>query len=109
MGKQFGNLMKTRHVVSYYLSPFEQKIFPSIPDKILNTWRRFSSSFFRVTPPGSRCRRLRRAWTQMRGQDHQGVDCCLQRLWGLAAAMRRFPRGLCQVCMHAGLLAGKSS
>ncbi|XP_026545696.1 cytochrome b-c1 complex subunit 8 [Notechis scutatus] len=50
MGKQFGNLMKTRHVVSYYLSPFEQKIFPNIPHRILNTWRRFSSSFFRVTP-----------------------------------------------------------
>ncbi|XP_058016387.1 cytochrome b-c1 complex subunit 8 [Ahaetulla prasina] len=50
MGKQFGNLMKTRHVVSYYLSPFEQKLFPSISHKILNTWRRFSSSFFRVTP-----------------------------------------------------------
>ncbi|ETE62344.1 Cytochrome b-c1 complex subunit 8, partial [Ophiophagus hannah] len=53
MGKQFGNLMKTRHVVSYYLSPFEQKIFPNIPHKILNTWRRFSSSFFRVTPRSS--------------------------------------------------------
>ncbi|XP_034263951.1 cytochrome b-c1 complex subunit 8 [Pantherophis guttatus] len=50
MGKQFGNLMKTRHVVSYYLSPFEQKMFPNISHRMVNTWRRFSSSFFRVTP-----------------------------------------------------------
>ncbi|KAL7978123.1 hypothetical protein Chor_005110, partial [Crotalus horridus] len=26
MGKEFGNLMKTRHIVTYYLSPFEQKL-----------------------------------------------------------------------------------
>ncbi|XP_063172965.1 cytochrome b-c1 complex subunit 8 [Candoia aspera] len=50
MGKQFGNLMKTRHVVSYYLSPFEQKLFPSYSQRILNTWRRIRSSFFRVAP-----------------------------------------------------------
>uniref|UniRef100_A0A8C6X509 Tachykinin receptor 2 n=1 Tax=Naja naja TaxID=35670 RepID=A0A8C6X509_NAJNA len=43
------------------------------------------------------------------GRLRRGMDCCLQRLWGLAAAMRRFPRSLCQVCLRAGLLAGKSS
>uniref|UniRef100_A0A0K8RWG8 Cytochrome b-c1 complex subunit 8 n=1 Tax=Crotalus horridus TaxID=35024 RepID=A0A0K8RWG8_CROHD len=51
MGKEFGNLMKTRHIVTYYLSPFEQKLFPNISHRILNTWRRFSSSVFRVVPP----------------------------------------------------------
>ncbi|KAM6434810.1 cytochrome b-c1 complex subunit 8 [Python bivittatus] len=51
MGKHFGNLMKTRHIVSYYLSPFEQKLYPSYSRKILNTWRRFTSSIFRVAPP----------------------------------------------------------
>uniref|UniRef100_A0A6B2FET0 Cytochrome b-c1 complex subunit 8 n=2 Tax=Crotalinae TaxID=8710 RepID=A0A6B2FET0_9SAUR len=50
MGKEFGNLMKTRHIVTYYLSPFEQKVFPNISHRILNTWRRFSSSVFRVVP-----------------------------------------------------------
>ncbi|KAJ8015034.1 hypothetical protein DPEC_G00021950 [Dallia pectoralis] len=52
MGRHFGNLAKIRHVITYSLSPFEQRAFPNYFSKgIPNVWRRFSSSFFRVAPP----------------------------------------------------------
>nr|XP_056709624.1 cytochrome b-c1 complex subunit 8 [Euleptes europaea] len=52
MGIHFGNLARVRHVITYSLSPFEQRAFPNYFSKgIPNTWRRFSTQFFRVAPP----------------------------------------------------------
>ncbi|XP_018531240.1 cytochrome b-c1 complex subunit 8 [Lates calcarifer] len=52
MGRHFGNLARVRHVITYSLSPFEQKAFPNYFSKgIPNAWRRFTSSFFKVAPP----------------------------------------------------------
>ncbi|NWI56468.1 QCR8 protein, partial [Calyptomena viridis] len=52
MGKQFGNLARVRHVISYSLSPFEQRAIPNVfSDGLPNVWRRFSSQVFRVAPP----------------------------------------------------------
>ncbi|CAL8263352.1 unnamed protein product [Lota lota] len=52
MGHHFGGLAKVRHVITYSLSPFEQRAFPNYFSKgIPNVWRRFTSSFFRVAPP----------------------------------------------------------
>ena len=51
MGHHFGGLAKVRHVITYSLSPFEQKAFPNYFSKgIPNVWRRFTSSIFRVAP-----------------------------------------------------------
>ena len=51
MGLHFGGLAKVRHVITYSLSPFEQRAFPNYFSKgIPNVWRRFTSSFFRVAP-----------------------------------------------------------
>ncbi|KAJ7307377.1 hypothetical protein JRQ81_009391 [Phrynocephalus forsythii] len=52
MGVKFGNLARIRHVVTYSLSPFEQRAFPNYLSKgVLNMWRRFSEQVFRVVPP----------------------------------------------------------
>uniref|UniRef100_A0A1A8FL73 Cytochrome b-c1 complex subunit 8 n=1 Tax=Nothobranchius korthausae TaxID=1143690 RepID=A0A1A8FL73_9TELE len=52
MGRHFGDLAKIRHIITYSLSPFEQKAFTNYFSKgIPNVWRRFSGSFFRVAPP----------------------------------------------------------
>ncbi|XP_042295906.1 cytochrome b-c1 complex subunit 8 [Sceloporus undulatus] len=52
MGIHFGNLERMRHVITYSLSPFEQRAFPNYFSKgILNVWRRFSSQVLRVAPP----------------------------------------------------------
>ncbi|KAM7417822.1 hypothetical protein PAMA_017461 [Pampus argenteus] len=52
MGFQFGNLAKVRHVITYSLSPFEQRAFPNFFYKgIPNVWRRTTSSFFKIAPP----------------------------------------------------------
>ncbi|XP_014855563.1 PREDICTED: cytochrome b-c1 complex subunit 8 isoform X2 [Poecilia mexicana] len=52
MGRHFGDLAKVRHVITYSLSPFEQKAFANYFSKgIPNVWRRFTSSFFKVAPP----------------------------------------------------------
>ncbi|XP_008282579.1 cytochrome b-c1 complex subunit 8 [Stegastes partitus] len=52
MGQKFGELAHIRHVITYSLSPFEQRAFPNFFSKTLpNTWRRFTGSFFRVAPP----------------------------------------------------------
>ncbi|XP_053224476.1 cytochrome b-c1 complex subunit 8-like [Podarcis raffonei] len=52
MGIHFGNLERVRHVITYSLSPFEQRAFPHFFSKgILNVWRRFSTQVFRVVPP----------------------------------------------------------
>ncbi|XP_067455120.1 cytochrome b-c1 complex subunit 8 [Thunnus thynnus] len=52
MGFHFGNLAKVRHVITYSISPFEQRAFPSYFSKgIPNVWRRITASFFKVAPP----------------------------------------------------------
>ncbi|XP_006003258.1 cytochrome b-c1 complex subunit 8 [Latimeria chalumnae] len=52
MGRHFGNLIKVRHIITYSLSPFEQKAFPNYFSKgIPNVWRRFRGQVFRVAPP----------------------------------------------------------
>ncbi|XP_005997905.1 cytochrome b-c1 complex subunit 8-like [Latimeria chalumnae] len=52
MGRHFGNLIKVRHIITFSLSPFEQKAFPNYFTKgIPNLWRRFQSQIFRVAPP----------------------------------------------------------
>ncbi|XP_070553683.1 cytochrome b-c1 complex subunit 8-like [Ptychodera flava] len=52
MGRSFGNLTKARGIISYSLSPFEQKAFAGvISDGVPNVWRRFRSRAFRVLPP----------------------------------------------------------
>uniref|UniRef100_A0A1L8E0W6 Cytochrome b-c1 complex subunit 8 n=1 Tax=Nyssomyia neivai TaxID=330878 RepID=A0A1L8E0W6_9DIPT len=52
MGGHFGELAKVRGIVTYKLSPFEQKAFAGfLTHAIPNTFRRFRSSVFRVVPP----------------------------------------------------------
>uniref|UniRef100_A0A1A8MG36 Cytochrome b-c1 complex subunit 8 n=2 Tax=Nothobranchius TaxID=28779 RepID=A0A1A8MG36_9TELE len=52
MGRHFGDLAKIRHIITYSLSPFEQRAFTNYFSKgIPNVWRRFSGSFFKVAPP----------------------------------------------------------
>ncbi|NXV03542.1 QCR8 protein, partial [Cettia cetti] len=52
MGKHFGNLARVRHVISYSLSPFEQRAFPNILSQgIPNVGRRFASQVLKVAPP----------------------------------------------------------
>ncbi|CAH2277024.1 cytochrome b-c1 complex subunit 8 [Pelobates cultripes] len=51
-GLHFGNLAKVRHIITYSLSPFEQKAFPHYFSKgIPNMWRRFSAQVLKVAPP----------------------------------------------------------
>ncbi|XP_056149081.1 cytochrome b-c1 complex subunit 8 [Lampris incognitus] len=52
MGRHFGDLARIRYIITYSLSPFEQKAFPNYFSKgIPNLWRRFTASFFKVAPP----------------------------------------------------------
>ncbi|KAK6475766.1 cytochrome b-c1 complex subunit 8-like [Huso huso] len=52
MGRHFGDLARIRHIITYSLSPFEQKAFANYFSKgIPNVWRRFSSQVFKVAPP----------------------------------------------------------
>ncbi|KFO70034.1 Cytochrome b-c1 complex subunit 8, partial [Cuculus canorus] len=52
MGLHFGNLARVRHVITYSLSPFEQRALPNLlSDALPNVWRRFSSQVFKVVPP----------------------------------------------------------
>ncbi|XP_020381499.1 cytochrome b-c1 complex subunit 8 [Stegostoma tigrinum] len=52
MGRHFGNLIKLRHIITYTISPFEQKAFPNYFSKgIPNTWRRFKGQVLRIVPP----------------------------------------------------------
>lgn len=51
MGLEFGNLTRTRHVISYSLSPFEQRAFPNYFSKgIPNVLRRTRERILRVAP-----------------------------------------------------------
>ncbi len=59
MGRHFGDLSKIRHVVTYSISPFEQRAFPSYFSKgIPNVWRRLKTSVFKVAPRKSLCPKL---------------------------------------------------
>jgi len=49
--KGFGQLHRTRHVISYRLSPFEQRAFAGISQAPLNWLRRIRSNIFTVAPP----------------------------------------------------------
>ncbi|KAF7483030.1 cytochrome b-c1 complex subunit 8 [Marmota monax] len=52
MGREFGNLARMRHVITYSLSPFEQRAFPHYFTKgIPNVLRRTQASILRVVPP----------------------------------------------------------
>ncbi|NWR73092.1 QCR8 protein, partial [Centropus unirufus] len=51
-GGHFGNLARVRHVITYSLSPFEQRAFPSFfSEGLPNMGRRFGSQVFKVLPP----------------------------------------------------------
>lgn len=55
MGRQFGRLTRMRHVITYSLSPFEQRAFPHYFSKgIPNVLRRTRASALRVVPRESR-------------------------------------------------------
>ncbi|XP_059622208.1 cytochrome b-c1 complex subunit 8 [Phlebotomus argentipes] len=52
MGKHFGELAKVHGIVTYKLSPFEQRAFAGvISNGVPNTLRRIRSNIFRVLPP----------------------------------------------------------
>lgn len=52
MGGKFGNLAKYKNVVSYSLSPFEQRAFAGFfSHGFANLYRRFRSQLFYVGPP----------------------------------------------------------
>ncbi|NWV77725.1 QCR8 protein, partial [Dasyornis broadbenti] len=52
MGKHFGNLARVRHVITYSLSPFEQRAFPNVlSHSVPNVGRRFTSQVLKVVPP----------------------------------------------------------
>ncbi|XP_055377827.1 cytochrome b-c1 complex subunit 8 [Condylostylus longicornis] len=51
-GAHFGNLAKVHGIVTYKISPFEQKAFAgAISHGVPNTIRRIRTSVFRVVPP----------------------------------------------------------
>ncbi|NWS96592.1 QCR8 protein, partial [Mionectes macconnelli] len=52
MGKHFGNLARVRHVITYSLSPFEQRAIPNVFSQgVPNVMRRFTSQVLKVVPP----------------------------------------------------------
>ncbi|XP_026859371.2 cytochrome b-c1 complex subunit 8 [Electrophorus electricus] len=52
MGRHFGDLARIRHIITYSISPFEQRAFPNYFSKgIPNVWRRFTGSVFKIAPP----------------------------------------------------------
>ncbi|TRY60128.1 hypothetical protein DNTS_006442 [Danionella cerebrum] len=52
MGMKFGNLAKVRHVITFSLSPFEQRAFANfLTSGFPNLWRRFKSSILAFAPP----------------------------------------------------------
>ncbi|XP_043443671.1 cytochrome b-c1 complex subunit 8 [Prionailurus bengalensis] len=51
MGREFGHLTRMRHVITYSLSPFEQRAFPHYFSKgIPNVLRRTRACILRVLP-----------------------------------------------------------
>ncbi|KAK7097233.1 hypothetical protein V1264_004243 [Littorina saxatilis] len=52
MGRHFGQLTRVRNIITYSLSPFEQRAFAgAISNGVPNMARRFSGQVFRVVPP----------------------------------------------------------
>ncbi|WP_223120005.1 cytochrome b-c1 complex subunit 8, partial [Salmonella sp. S146_54837] len=52
MGKHFGNVGRYSNIITFSLSPFEQKAFAGyFRNGFPNLWRRFTSKVFIVTPP----------------------------------------------------------
>nr|XP_045247887.1 cytochrome b-c1 complex subunit 8-like [Macaca fascicularis] len=52
MGREFGNRTQMLHVISYSLSPFEQRALPHYFTKgIPNVLRRTQEPFLRIMPP----------------------------------------------------------
>ncbi|XP_072941479.1 cytochrome b-c1 complex subunit 8 [Epargyreus clarus] len=52
MGKHFGNLATIRGIITYKLSPHEQRAYAgAVSNGIPNFFRRFRASVFRVAPP----------------------------------------------------------
>ncbi|XP_076446961.1 cytochrome b-c1 complex subunit 8-like [Babylonia areolata] len=52
MGRHFGKLTKVRNIITYSLSPFEQRAFAGAISKgVPNLVRRFAGQVFRVVPP----------------------------------------------------------
>ncbi|XP_036762940.1 cytochrome b-c1 complex subunit 8 [Manis pentadactyla] len=52
MGLEFGHLTRMRHVITYSLSPFEQRAFPHYFTRgIPNMLRRTRACILRVAPP----------------------------------------------------------
>ncbi|CAK1551748.1 unnamed protein product [Leptosia nina] len=52
MGKHFGELAKIRGLISYRISPYEQRAFAgAISNGLPNIFRRFRECVFRVAPP----------------------------------------------------------
>lgn len=52
MGGEFGNLSKHKNIISYSLSPFEQRAFAGFFSKgAANLYRRFMGQVFFVAPP----------------------------------------------------------
>ncbi|KAK7495307.1 hypothetical protein BaRGS_00013489 [Batillaria attramentaria] len=52
MGRKFGSLTKVRNIITYSLSPFEQRAFAgAIKHGVPNLFRRFRGQVFRVVPP----------------------------------------------------------
>ena len=51
MGKQFGNLIRAKNIITYVLSPYEQRMFPGFFSKgIPNTIRRISEEAPYILP-----------------------------------------------------------
>ncbi|XP_067613560.1 cytochrome b-c1 complex subunit 8 [Eurosta solidaginis] len=52
LGAHFGNLAKVHGIVTYKLSPYEQRAFAgAISHGVPNMFRRFRSNVFTVAPP----------------------------------------------------------
>uniref|UniRef100_A0A8C4R632 Cytochrome b-c1 complex subunit 8 n=1 Tax=Eptatretus burgeri TaxID=7764 RepID=A0A8C4R632_EPTBU len=52
MGKTFGQLAYIRHIITFSLSPFEQRAFPNFfSNGFPNLVRRFRGQIFRIGPP----------------------------------------------------------
>ena len=56
MGKQFGNLIRARHIITYSLSPYAQRLFPGFFSKgIPNSIRRVSEELPYMLPSAIIC------------------------------------------------------
>lgn len=49
-GKEFGNLIKCKNIITYSLSPFEQRALAGIPQGVSNWVRRMSTNLMYMAP-----------------------------------------------------------